>query len=204
MKKKPTKTGLFPAPGPDLYLKLTSRRRRPLILPRKLREEADSFMYRGDRQDRAHKILIQWADLELQGAARQERNIAGRRFFAQGIWRRILTIPLPPRIRKNTTWNATTSFLAWARLDAAPWRFLPGKWGWPGGGHRTQGDAETNLDKDKFNGRTAVQQCWDYLNALPNCPWGIVSNFVTFRLYHRDKTPLVYQEFRLQDLSARP
>ncbi len=57
-----------------------------------------------------------------------------------------------------------------------------------------------NLDADKFNGRTAVQQCWDYLNALPDCPWGIVSNFVTIRLYHRNKTPLAYQEFRLQEL----
>ena len=38
------------------------------------------------------------------------------------------------------------------------------------------------------------------LNGLPDCPWGIVSNFVTFRLYHRNKTPLAYEEFRLQDL----
>ena len=38
------------------------------------------------------------------------------------------------------------------------------------------------------------------MNALPDCPWGIVSNFVTFRLYHRDKTPLAYEEFRLQEL----
>ena len=52
--------------------------------------------------------------------------------------------------------------------------------------------AAANLDRDKFNGRTPVQQCWDYLNALPNCPWGIVSNFVTTRLYHRDKTPLAF------------
>jgi hypothetical protein len=61
-------------------------------------------------------------------------------------------------------------------------------------------DKDTDLDHDRFNGRTPVQQCWDYLNALPQCPWGIVSNFVTFRLYHRDKTPLAYQEFHLQDL----
>ena len=60
--------------------------------------------------------------------------------------------------------------------------------------------ADADLDHDRFNGRTPVQQCWDYLNALPGCPWGIVSNFVTFRLYHRDKTPLAYEEFHLQDL----
>ena len=60
--------------------------------------------------------------------------------------------------------------------------------------------ADADLDRDKFNGRTPVRQCWDYLDNLPQCPWGIVSNFVTIRLYHRNRTPLAYQEFRLQDL----
>ena len=58
---------------------------------------------------------------------------------------------------------------------------------------------EPPLLPGKFAGRTPVQQCWDYLNALPKCPWGIVSNFVTFRLYHRDKTPQVYEEFSLKE-----
>ena len=61
-------------------------------------------------------------------------------------------------------------------------------------------DSGVNLDRDRFNGRTAVQQCWDYLNALPDCPWGIVSNFVTFRLYHRAKGSQAYEEFSLQEL----
>ncbi len=60
--------------------------------------------------------------------------------------------------------------------------------------------ASVDLDRDRSGGRTAVQQCWDYLNALPDCPWGIVSNFITFRLYHRSKTPLAFEHFRLQDL----
>ena len=60
--------------------------------------------------------------------------------------------------------------------------------------------ATTDLDRDRSNGRTAVQQCWDYLNALPGCPWGIVSNFRTIRLYHREKGTLCYEEFDLQEL----
>ena len=60
--------------------------------------------------------------------------------------------------------------------------------------------ALTDLDRDRSNGRTAVQQCWDYLNALPGCPWGIVSNFRTIRLYHREKGTLSYEEFTLQEL----
>ena len=29
----------------------------------------------------------------------------------------------------------------------------------------------------------------------PDCPWGILTNFVSFRLYHRDKTPYVFEHF---------
>src|SRR5437588_9696728 len=76
MKKKPPKTTVASMPAPDLFVKLSKRRRRPLILPRKLREEADSFIHRGDRQERAHKLLVQWADLELQGAlAKKETSL---------------------------------------------------------------------------------------------------------------------------------
>jgi len=57
-----------------------------------------------------------------------------------------------------------------------------------------------NVDKDRAQGRTAVQQCWDYLYARPDCPWGIVCNYVSFRLYHRNQTQRVYELFTLQDL----
>ena len=59
---------------------------------------------------------------------------------------------------------------------------------------------KVNIDRDKYTGRTPVQQCWDYLNLLPDCPWGIVCNFVSFRLYHRAHTPRVYEHFTLQSL----
>ena len=35
---------------------------------------------------------------------------------------------------------------------------------------------------------------------VPDCPWGIVSNFVTFRLYHKAKGSQAYEEFTLQEL----
>lgn len=38
---------------------------------------------------------------------------------------------------------------------------------------------------------------------MPNCPWGIVSNFKTIRLYHRSKGTLAYEEFSLQELRNR-
>ena len=57
-----------------------------------------------------------------------------------------------------------------------------------------------NVDRDRFRGRTPVQQCWDYLNVAPECPWGIVCNYVSFRLFHRNKTPRTFEQFTLQDL----
>ncbi|UCE66359.1 MAG: N-6 DNA methylase [Candidatus Zixiibacteriota bacterium] len=60
-----------------------------------------------------------------------------------------------------------------------------------------------NLDKDRFSGRTAIQQCWDYLNDKPDCKWGIVSNYISIRLYNRNKTPKVYQLFVLQELRKK-
>ena len=48
-----------------------------------------------------------------------------------------------------------------------------------------------------------MQQCWDYLNALPGCTWGIVSNFCTIRLYNRERGTLSYEEFALQEFRKR-
>jgi hypothetical protein len=60
---------------------------------------------------------------------------------------------------------------------------------------------KVHLDRDRSNGRTAVAQCWDYLiNTPPECRWGIVSNYVSFRLYERSSTKRVYEHFTLQSL----
>ena len=60
-------------------------------------------------------------------------------------------------------------------------------------------DATTDLDHDKFNGRTPVQQLWDYMAQLPDTPWGILSNYLSVRLYHRDSPMRAYQEFTVAD-----
>ncbi|MDD4888463.1 MAG: N-6 DNA methylase [Phycisphaerae bacterium] len=56
------------------------------------------------------------------------------------------------------------------------------------------------MDRDRFSGRTPVRQCWDYLCDSPETPWGIVCNYVSFRLYHRDSTLQNYELFTLQEL----
>ncbi|MCA9444014.1 MAG: hypothetical protein KC964_24685, partial [Candidatus Omnitrophica bacterium] len=58
-----------------------------------------------------------------------------------------------------------------------------------------------HLDRDRSGGRTAVEQCWDYLVDTPTeCRWGIVSNMVSFRLYERNSTRRAYEHFTLQSL----
>ena len=52
---------------PELFGASRRRFRRSLILPATLEAEAEKAIYRGDDQDRAHEILIRWADLELDG-----------------------------------------------------------------------------------------------------------------------------------------
>jgi hypothetical protein len=58
-----------------------------------------------------------------------------------------------------------------------------------------------HLDRDRSNGKTAVEQCWNYLYSTPpECRWGIVSNYVSFRLYERNSTRRKYEHFTLQSL----
>lgn len=182
---------------PDLFDSSRKRIRRSLILPHALEIEAKSIRLQGAEQDRAHEILLKWAKLERDGHLEKKETALDASFlheiFGEALGYRTST-QSPDRYSLDR--NYTVSGVGTA--DGAVGYFEPTQ-GSPVAVIELKG-ARADLDVDRFNGRTAVQQCWDYLNALPDCPWGIVSNFVTFRLYHRNKTPLVYEEFRLQEL----
>ena len=184
--------------GPNLFTPLESRRRSGLVLRRFLAEEAEKFFYRGKQQDDAHEIVKRWADLETEGhLAKKETSLDAdflREVFGKALGYRAATeCPEDYQLQRNFTVPGV------GMADGALGSFCPNTQALPLVVIELKG-AHVNLDRDKFNGRTPVQQCWDYLNGLPDCPWGIVSNFVTFRLYHREKTPLAYEEFRLQEL----
>jgi len=184
--------------GPSLFTPSGSRRRSGLILRRFLREEAESFHHRGKQQDDAYEIVKRWADLEAEGhLARKETSLDAdflREVFGQALGYRTATeSPDDYQLQRNYTVPGI------GVADGALGNFRPGTSPSPLAVIELKG-AHVNLDKDKFNGRTPVQQCWDYLDGLPDCPWGIVRNFVTFRLYHREKTPLAYEEFYLREL----
>jgi len=182
----------------DLFAKAERRRRFGLILGRLLAEEADKAFYRGTEQDRAHEILKHWADLEHKSHLTRKETTLDAAFlhevFGDALGYKDATQdPKSYHVERNFTIpNVGTP-------DAVLGNFRSGEPPSPLVVIELKG-ASVDLDRDRSGGRTPVQQCWDYLNALPDCPWGIVSNFVTFRLYHRNKTPLAFEHFRLQDL----
>jgi len=187
-----------PLPANNLLTAVESRRRSGLVLGRLLASEADKMLYRGSQQDRAHAVLKHWADLERGGHLARKETALDASFlhevFSDALgYLQATESPEDYQLERNFTIPDIGT------ADAALGNFRPGEKPSPLAVVELKG-AWVNLDKDRFSGRTPVQQCWDYLNALPGCPWGIVSNFVTFRLYHRDKTPRAYEEFRLQEL----
>ncbi|MHC4176160.1 MAG: Eco57I restriction-modification methylase domain-containing protein [Planctomycetota bacterium] len=184
--------------GPNLFTRFESRRRSGLILRRFLAEEADKVLYRDKQQARAHEILKRWADLEAEGHLAKKETSLDADFllevFGEALGYKAATeSPDDYQLQRNFTVPGGGT------ADGALGNFRPDREVSPLVVIELKGPS-ANLDRDKFNGRTPVQQCWDYLNALPDCPWGIVSNFVSVRLYHRDKTRLAFEEFRLQEL----
>ncbi len=188
---------LFPTDA-EARKSLALRRRRPLILPRFLDQEGKDPRHSGFALDAARRTLSRWADLESQGHLQAKETALSAQFlqevFGQALgYASVTESPEKYYLEHEYTipgvgtadaalgcFSGTTQPLVHAVVELKA--------------------ANTDLDRDRFNGRTPVQQCWDYLNALPGCPWGIVSNFVSIRLYHRDKTPLRFESFALQEL----
>ena len=158
-----------------LFRGTAHKRHRWLILPRFLKEEAEKpININGDR-DAAHGILVRWADLESAGHLNKAETSLDESFrtevFGQAL--RYLTSSTSP----NAYFYEKKFYVSGVGTpDGVLGHFPPVK------AESIRAvielkDAATDLDHDKFNGRTPVQQCWDYLNNLPDCPWGIVSQF---------------------------
>lgn len=182
----------------NLFSRLAQRRRRPLFLQRYLAEEADKPRYRQACQGQPLKIIEKWADLEAQGYLFRKETALDADFlidvFGKALgYRQATDSPEKYELERNLTVPAVGT------ADGALGNFSPAAPLLPLVVIELK-SADVDLDRDRFNGRTPVQQCWDYLNAFPDCPWGIVSNFVTFRLYYRDKTPQAWEEFTLKEL----
>ncbi|MFA7237997.1 MAG: hypothetical protein WC058_14125 [Phycisphaeraceae bacterium] len=194
-RKDRDQTALFVEP---LSSKAAKRRRRPLFLHRLLEAEADKKAIDGKSLDNARNIVTHWADLEESGHL-QKKETSLNADFLFAIFGDALGYTVhnksPDRYHLEREFHVSNV----GQADGALGNFGTGKTPQPLAVIELK-DAGTNLDVDRFNGRTPVQQCWDYLNASPDCPWGIVSNFAEIRLYHRDHTPARFEVFTLQDL----
>jgi hypothetical protein len=173
------------------------RKAQRLFVP-KLLLDASKSTWLDDHLDEAHAIVCKWADLETSGklAQKKERTLQGE--FLGDVMGRALGYTVFSDGLEN--WNLEAAFaLPGGEADAAIGRFAPGDRPPPRVLIELKGP-KVNIDRDRFDGRTPVQQVWDYLNEVPDCPWAIVSNIVSFRLYHRTKTTRAYEHFKLQDL----
>jgi len=178
-----------------------SRRTRPLFLPNYLKADSHDNRLKGGAQDKAHEIILRWAALESSGKLEKEHETGLEGEFLTQVFGDGLGYTLFSEGKAQ--WNLKPKFFVnGGEADAAIGLFESGKKCHPRAIIELKGPT-VNVDRDKFNGRTPVQQCWDYLNALPECPWGIVCNFVSFRFYHREHTPRVYERFTLQELRKK-
>jgi len=183
--------------GDFAALFVDSRTRHPrLFLPNLLAEDADRPFLAGTDRDRAHKILLGWADLADRGQLNHKETALDADFlqkiFGEALGYKSVTE------NPNDYHRERQYFVPGAGpADGALGRF-PAEINKPVAVIELKG-AETDLDHDRFNGRTPVRQCWDYLNQLPDTPWGIVSNYVRIRLYHRSFPQRAYEEFTIDD-----
>lgn len=173
-------------------------RKRTLFLPNLLEQNTRVNRQIYDEQyKKAYDIIKKWANIESSGKLkpRKESNLEGE--FFKEIFGDCLGYTLFSENKDK--WHAEQKYSVNGGItDAVIGFFNPTS-------KNVRAVIElkgpkTNIDRDKSQGRTPVQQCWDYLNLLPECPWGIVCNFVSFRLYHRNYTPKAYEIFTLQEL----
>jgi hypothetical protein len=192
--------GLYRDPHEDLLAQIEDRRRRHLFLPIIMEEASRDYRLRTAERDAAYEIIRKWWQLAKEGKLNRKETSIDDRFlsevFGQALGYRGVT-EAPADYERERQFSVPGV----GPCDGALGVFPPA--------HPDSvrvvielKDAQTHLDRDRSNGRTAVQQLWDYLNAMPpSCVWGIVSNFTTIRLYHRTKGSQAYEQFRLKELA---
>jgi hypothetical protein len=192
--------GAYSDPHDDLYAQIEERRRRRLFLPNVLDEAAKDMRLKTPAREAAYRIIRKWWKLARDGKLNRKETTIDDRFlsevFGQALGYRGVTEAADSYERERQFYVPNVG-----PCDGALGFFPPAQ------PERVQVVIElkgalTHLDRDRSSGRTAVQQLWDYLNAMPpTCVWGVVSNFTTIRLYHHAKGSQVYEQFRLKELA---
>lgn len=190
--KKPT-TGAAVSLFPQ-----ANRRRHPrLFLPKYLTEEANRLVIEPAELERVTAILANWAHAAMDGHLAQKETSLDAEFL-QKILGEALNYKSVTESPNDYHREKNPSVPGAGVADGALGHFASGKTIAPTAVIELKG-ASTDLDHDKPGGRTPVQQCWDYLNQLPETPWGILSNYETVRLYHKGSPARAYEEFTVND-----
>ncbi len=171
-----------------------ARRRRALFLPKFVDEAYQQAHYIHDRAAPVHEVLSKWADMEMAGRLEVKETSLDAEFLREVFGALGFTGQTDG---DRFTLDRQFTVQGVGQADGALGAFPLGSGKQPIAVIELKG---AKVDLDHAPGRTPVRQLWDYLDYLPDCKWGILSNFTTIRLYHRDKTPLAYEEFTLQDL----
>jgi hypothetical protein len=172
-----------------------------LILPALLQKAAIDHSPSEKQLAAAHEIIKKWADLESSQKLQRMNETQLEGEFCTEVFGQALGYALfSENADRAYQWEFQPKYpVNGGTADAAIGVFRAGGADPPRALIELKGPL-VNVDRDRSGGRTAVQQCWDYLNAVPDCPWGIVCNYVSFRLYHRSKRPREFELFTLQDL----
>ncbi len=172
-----------------------------LILSRFMKEAADDkrLNEREAEMKAAHAVLLKWADLESTGRLAELNETQMQGDFLAQVFGEALAYAGP--LDGGEVWHREQHYRIGDETPDAALGFFR-----QGGPDRPLVVVElkgprVHLDRDRSNGRTAVDQCWNYMvNTPPDCRWGVVSNIVSFRLYERASTKRVYEHFSLQSL----
>ncbi|MEL7238750.1 MAG: hypothetical protein AAGK78_07795, partial [Planctomycetota bacterium] len=169
-----------------------------LILKRLLDQAVQDKRLQEDA-DQVHDVVLKWADLETGGTLETLGETQLQGDFLADIFGTVLGYARPTD--EGDTWSLEQHRTVGSRVpDAILGKLQRDNLAGLRAVVELKG-AKVHLDRDRSNGRTAVDQCWDYLIDTPrHCRWGIVSNFVSFRLYERDSTKRRYEHFSLQSL----
>lgn len=176
-----------------------NRRKQPLILPKVLEAAAQKFAFLEDQQKEAHEIIKKWADMESEGKLENMKETSLQGEFLSDVFGKALRYIRVSDNQDHWELQEHISLPGGQDADAALGFFSRD------GQNKPVVIVElkrpnVNVDRKGSSGRTPVLQCWDYLYLVPECPWGIVCNYVSFRLYHREHTPNSYELFTLQEL----
>ncbi len=178
-----------------------NRRESRLFLPSLIHQESIQSYTRDAAADKAYRVICKWAKMEEAGKLAKMSETAIEGEFLTEVFGEALGYTLFSDDKEQ--WELQPKFSVDGGIaDAAIGLFSHKGRPIPRVVVELKGPT-ANLDRDRYNGRTAVQQCWDYLSFLPDCPWGIVCNYVSFRLYHRNKGRRVYELFTLDALTDR-